>query len=305
MTSRLNRKILILGFVFLVILISGWGVYHFSFQNTDTLSEFNGERAFEAAGYQTGLGPRVPGSTAHSQVVDWITSQLSSEGWQTSLQETTVMGHSVKNIIAKRPASQNEGLPWIIIGAHYDSRLFADQDPDPDKRSQPVPGANDGASGVAVLMELGRVLPPDLQKNVWLVFFDAEDNGNIPGWDWILGSRAFVEALQGKPDAAIIVDMIGDADLNIYMEQNSNPKLTLEIWKQAAGLGYAAQFIPIPKHNLIDDHMPFVQAGIPAVDLIDFNYPYWHTTEDTIDKISSRSLQIVGETLTTWLTTNR
>jgi glutaminyl-peptide cyclotransferase len=305
MTSRLNRKILILGFVFLVILISGWGVYHFSFQNTDTLSEFNGERAFEAAGYQTGLGPRVPGSTAHSQVVDWITSQLSSEGWQTSLQETTVMGHSVKNIIAKRPASQNEGLPWIIIGAHYDSRLFADQDPDPDKRSQPVPGANDGASGVAVLMELGRVLPPDLQKNVWLVFFDAEDNGNIPGWDWILGSRAFVEALQGKPDAAIIVDMIGDADLNIYMEQNSNPKLTLEIWKQAAGLGYAAQFIPIPKYNLIDDHMPFVQAGIPAVDLIDFNYPYWHTTEDTIDKISSRSLQIVGETLTTWLTTNR
>jgi glutaminyl-peptide cyclotransferase len=305
MTSRLDRKILILGFVFLVILISGWGVYHFSFQNTDTLSEFNGERAFEAAGYQTGLGPRVPGSTAHSQVVDWITSQLSSEGWQTSLQETTMMGHSVKNIIAKRPASQNEGLPWIIIGAHYDSRLFADQDPDPDKRSQPVPGANDGASGVAVLMELGRVLPPDLQKNVWLVFFDAEDNGNIPGWDWILGSRAFVEALQGKPDAAIIVDMIGDADLNIYMEQNSNPKLTLEIWKQAAGLGYAAQFIPIPKYNLIDDHMPFVQAGIPAVDLIDFNYPYWHTTEDTIDKISSRSLQIVGETLTTWLTTNR
>jgi glutaminyl-peptide cyclotransferase len=305
MTSRLDRKILILGFVFLVILISGWGVYHFSFQNTDTLSEFNGERAFEAAGYQTGLGPRVPGSTAHSQVVDWITSQLSSEGWQTSLQETTMMGHSVKNIIAKRPASQNKGLPWIIIGAHYDSRLFADQDPDPDKRSQPVPGANDGASGVAVLMELGRVLPPDLQKNVWLVFFDAEDNGNIPGWDWILGSRAFVEALQGKPDAAIIVDMIGDADLNIYMEQNSNPKLTLEIWKQAAGLGYAAQFIPIPKYNLIDDHMPFVQAGIPAVDLIDFNYPYWHTTEDTIDKISSRSLQIVGETLTTWLTTNR
>lgn len=305
MTSRLDRKPLILGFVFLVILLSAWGVYHFSFLSTGISPKFDGERAFEDARYQTGLGPRVPGSTAQGQVIDWITSQLSAEGWQTSLQETTMMGHSVKNIIARRLSSQNEDLPWIIIGAHYDSRLYADQDPDPDKRAQPVPGANDGASGVAVLMELGRVLPPDLRKNVWLVFFDAEDNGNIPGWDWVLGSRAFVDALQGKPDAVVVVDMIGDADLNIYMEQNSNPKLTLEIWKQAADLGYAAEFIPMPKYNLIDDHIPFVQAGIPAVDLIDFSYPYWHTTEDTIDKLSSRSLQIVGETLTTWLITKR
>jgi glutaminyl-peptide cyclotransferase len=305
MTSRLDRKILIVGFVFLVVLISGWGAYHLVYQNTDTSSKFNGEHAFENVRYQTGLGPRVPGSTAHSKVIDWITSGLSSQGWQTSVQETTMMGHSVKNIISRRLSSQNENLPWIIIGAHYDSRLFADQDPDPDKRSQPVPGANDGASGVAVLMELGRVLPPDLQKNVWLVFFDVEDNGNIPGWDWILGSRAFVETLQGKPDAVVIVDMIGDADLNIYVEQNSNPKLTLEIWNQAANLGYSAEFIPVPKYNLIDDHIPFVQAGIPAVDLIDFSYPYWHTTEDTIDKVSSRSLQVVGETLATWLTSKR
>jgi glutaminyl-peptide cyclotransferase len=301
MTSRLDRKILILGFVFLVVLISGWGVDHFAFQDTGTSPKFDAERAFEDARYQTGLGPRVPGSTAHSQVVDWITSQLSSEGWQVGLQETTMMGHSVKNIIARRLSAQNKGLPWIIIGAHYDSRLNADQDPDPDKHSQPVPGANDGASGVAVLMELGRMLPPDLQKDVWLVFFDAEDNGNILGWDWILGSWAFVASLDGKPDAVVIVDMIGDADLNIYMERNSDSKLTLEIWKQAADLGYAAEFIPVPKHNMLDDHTPFLQAGIPAVDLIDFDYPYWHTTEDTLDKISSRSLGIVGDTLATWL----
>ncbi|MEJ2349667.1 MAG: M28 family peptidase [Anaerolineales bacterium] len=301
MTTRLDRKILILGFVFLVVLISGWGMYHFVFQDTSTSPKFDGERAFEDARYQTGLGPRIPGSIAHSQVVDWITSQLSSEGWQTSLQETTMMGHPVKNIIARRLSSQNKGLPWIIIGAHYDSRLYADQDPNPDKHSQPVPGANDGGSGVAVLMELGRVLPSDLQKNVWLVFFDAEDNGSIPGWDWILGSRAFVASLDGKPDAAVIVDMIGDTDLNIYMERNSDSKLTLQIWKQAADLGYAAEFIPVPKYNMLDDHTPFLQAGVPAADLIDFDYPYWHTTEDTIDKISSRSLGIVGETLATWL----
>lgn len=305
MNSRFNKKHLILGFGGFLLLISTWGIYYFGFRASRVPSQFDGDRALEDVRYQTSLGPRVPGSEAHSQVVDWITSELAAEGWQTSVQESIMMGHTIRNIVARRPASQDGNLPWIIVGAHYDSRLIADQDSEPAKRSQPVPGANDGASGVAVLMELGRVLPRDLQKNVWLVFFDAEDNGNIPGWDWILGSRAFVEELEGKPDAAVIVDMIGDADLNINIERNSNSALSLEIWKQAADLGYSAEFIPVPKYNMIDDHTPFLQAGIPAVDLIDFDYPFWHTTEDTADKVSARSLRIVGQTLATWLAGNR
>lgn len=133
-----------------------------------------------------------------------------------------------------------------------------------------------------------------------MVFIDAEDNYNIPGWGGDLGSSAFVQKLNDKPDEVIIIDMIGDADLNIYYELNSDQKISIEIWKQAAELGYK-QFIPIEKYRIIDDHVPFLEMGIPAVDIIDFDYPYWHTTMDTLDKISSASLQAVGDTLQKWI----
>lgn len=187
-----------------------------------------------------------------------------------------------------------------MIGVHYDSRLGADQDPHPARRSEPVPGANDGASGVAVLLEMARRLPSDTVP-VWLVFFDAEDNGKLPSWDWILGSRAFVAALKEKPRAAVIVDMVGDAHLNIFIEKNSDPQLSAQIWAQAAALGYEKLFIPIPKYRMLDDHIPFLEAGIPAVNIIDFDYPYWHTTADTADKVSADSLKAVGETLLAWV----
>ena len=190
--------------------------------------------------------------------------------------------------------------PQIILGAHYDTRMFADNDPDPAKRLDPVPGANDGASGVAVLLELARVLPKD-SVPVWLVFFDAEDNGRIEGWDWILGSQAFVDEMDFRPQAVVVVDMIGDADQNIYIERNSNPVLVKEIWDVASGLGYEQSFIPEAKYSMFDDHTPFLQAGIPAVDIIDFDYPYWHTTEDTADKVSAESLEVVGSTLQEWV----
>jgi len=186
------------------------------------------------------------------------------------------------------------------LGAHYDCRIYADHDPDLSKRKQAVLGANDGASGVAVLLELARSIPKE-SASIWLVFFDAEDNGNIPGWDWILGSRAFVEGYEIAPQAVVIVDMIGDADLNIYKEKNSNPELTAEIWAQAAELGYEDVFIPEEKWGMLDDHTPFLEAGIPAMDIIDFDYPYWHTTADTTDKISAQSLQAVGDTILGWL----
>jgi Zn-dependent M28 family amino/carboxypeptidase len=163
-----------------------------------------------------------------------------------------------------------------------------------------VPGANDGASGVAVLLELARVLPDDTVP-VWLVFFDAEDNGRIPGWDWILGSREFVRNNPLQPQAVVIVDMIGDADLNIYKERNSNPELTEEILSVAKSLGYENVFLPEYKFSMLDDHTPFLEAGIPAVDIIDFDYPYWHTVQDTPDKVSAESLQAVGETVQAWV----
>ena len=202
----------------------------------------------------------------------------------------------MKNIVAKR----SDEPPQIVIGAHYDSRMFADHDPESTKHTDPVPGANDGASGVAVLLELARSLPKETVP-VWLVFFDAEDNGQIEGWDWILGSREFVKNNSIQPRAAIIVDMIGDADLNIYKERNSNPELTDAIWAVAKSLGHENKFIPDYKYSMLDDHTPFLEAGIPAVDIIDFDYPYWHTTEDTPDKVSAESLQAVGETLRAWI----
>jgi len=213
------------------------------------------------------------------------------------IQESEALGHPIQNIVAKR----NDVSLQIILGAHYDSRMFADNDPDPANHTQPVPGANDGASGVAVLLELARTLPED-SVSTWLVFFDAEDNGRIEGWDWILGSREFVKHNVIQPRAVVIVDMIGDADLNIYKERNSNKELTDEIWGVANSLGYGKQFISDYKYSMIDDHRPFIDAGIPAVDIIDFDYPYWHTLADTPDKVSAESLEAVGKTLWTWIT---
>jgi Zn-dependent M28 family amino/carboxypeptidase len=103
------------------------------------------------------------------------------------------------------------------------------------------------------------------------------------------------------PKAVIVVDMIGDRELNIYKELNSDPELTSQIWEVARTLGYEAYFINEPKHNIIDDHLPFIEAGIPAVDIIDIEYPFWHTSQDTLDKISPDSLSIVGETLLQWI----
>jgi len=213
------------------------------------------------------------------------------------VQESEALGHPIQNIVAKR----GDASPQIILGAHYDSRMYADNDPDPANHTQPVPAANDGASGVAELLELSRTLPKD-SVPTWLVFFDAEDNGRIDGWDWILGSREFVKNNVLQPRAVVIVDMIGDADLNIYKERNSNPELTDEIWAVADSLGYRSLFIPEYKHSMLDDHTPFLEAGIPAVDIIDFDYPYWHTVGDTTDKVSAESLEAVGKTLWTWIT---
>ena len=172
--------------------------------------------------------------------------------------------------------------------------------PTPTTRTEPVPGANDGASGVAVLLELARALDKTkLENEVWLVFFDAEDNGRLDGWQFIAGSSYFAQQLTEKPAAVIIADMIGDADQQIYKEQNSTPWLVEQVWGIAKELGYEGYFLPTAKYSMLDDHTPFLRKGIPAVDLIDFDYPYWHTTEDTADKVSAASLARVGRVLET------
>ncbi len=260
------------------------------------LVEFNADRAYKDVEYQLSLGPRIPGTSGHEQILDWMESELEAENWQVERQELSINGKNVINLIASRGVGE-----YILLGAHYDTRILADHDPDPSLKDDPVPGANDGASGVAVLMELARTLPENLPVAIKLVFFDAEDNGGIDDWDWILGSRAFVRELVDKPSAAIIVDMIGDADLEVYYERNSDIALMEQIWQQARNLGYENIFIPEYRHSMLDDHTPFIEAGISAVDLIDFNYPYWHTTSDTLDKVSPESLKAIGDTLTAWL----
>jgi Zn-dependent M28 family amino/carboxypeptidase len=190
----------------------------------------------------------------------------------------------------------------VIIGAHYDTRPVADQDPNPDQRQQPILGANDGASGVAVLLELARVLEQEqLERQVWLAFFDAEDRGRLDGWPFSVGAREMAQNLVIRPQAVVVVDMIGDADQNIYYERNSDPELSAELWAIAGELGYSDSIIPQAKHTIIDDHLPFIEQGIPSVDMIDFDYPYWHTLEDTADKVSPTSLERVGRTLEVWL----
>jgi glutaminyl-peptide cyclotransferase len=265
-----------------------------------SVTHFDGPRAFQDITHQLEFGPRTTGSAAQEKFLSWLNVNLASASWQTSTQQTEMMGHTIKNVIAKR----GNDKPQIILLAHYDSRLLADNDPDPKKRLLPVPGANDGASGVAVLLELARTLPKD-SVPVWLVFVDAEDNGRIQGWDWILGSRSFAASLTDKPKAVVLVDMIGDADLNIYMEKNSDPELTKQIWGVAKNLGFEKSFISKYKYQVTDDHIPFLEAGIPAVDIIDLDYKYWHTSQDTADKVSAESLQIVGETLLDWISTQK
>jgi glutaminyl-peptide cyclotransferase len=254
---------------------------------------FDGQQAYKDVKYQMELGPRIPGSEAHGKAVNWMVSELENSGWNVEMQEAAISGINIKNIIAKR----GTGKPWVIIGSHYDSRPFADKDLSPEGRKQPVPGANDGASSVAILLELARSIPENLDKHIWLVFFDAED---ISGDELAVGSQYFVDNLSGKPDSVVVLDMVGDKDLNINMEWNSNPELNQEIWEVASELGYT-QFIPAYKYAILDDHIPFINVGIRAVDVIDFDYPYWHTTQDTLDKVSADSLKAVGDTILKWI----
>jgi glutaminyl-peptide cyclotransferase len=203
------------------------------------------------------------------------------------------------NIIASyNPKSQRR----ILLCAHWDSRPRADKDSDSTLAHQPIPGANDGASGTAVLLEMGRLFkdhPPAV--GVDIVLFDGEDYGIAQEEKgWFLGSTYFARNLRMyKPRLAILLDMVGDKDLKIYREgisQQYSGDLNDYIWDIAKEIGSTA-FIDSIKHTISDDHVPLISAGVKAVDLIDFDYPYWHTHEDTPDKCSPASLAEVGRIL--------
>jgi len=257
--------------------------------------EFDAERAYRHVVNQCALGPRPVGSVEGRRTAEYITEQLKRVGWPVETQEFDYRGVMARNLVA----AKGEG-PLFLIGAHYDTRSLADRDPlDP---TLPVPGANDGASGVAVLLELARALEPDKSGiEVWLAFFDAEDQGGINGWPFSVGASYMAEHLSVEPNAVVIVDMVGDLEQEIFWEQNSDMALMCRLWAIAADLGYEANFVPQYRHSLVDDHLPFAQRGLAAVDIIDFDYPYWHTSQDTPDKVSATSLERVGRVLEKWL----
>lgn len=280
--------------IYLAIIISASGCQAPPEGREDQL--FDGQRALELAAQQVEIGPRYPGSPGHAQIQVWLAQELAEWGWQVDRQEFSYQGVELVNVIGR---SDFDGDPMYLLGAHYDTRPVADQER--EVAPGPVIGANDGASGVAVLLELARVLPPDeMQCQLRLAFFDGEDSGDLAGWDWIVGSSYLAENLDQAPTGVVIVDMVGDRDLNLPKERNSSDELQQEIWSTAQELGYSA-FEDRQGYSMLDDHTPFLRAGIPAVDIIDFDYPYWHTEQDTLDKISAQSLDAVGRTLQQWL----
>jgi Zn-dependent M28 family amino/carboxypeptidase len=221
---------------------------------------------------------------------------LQDLGWQTSLHSATYRGVEIHNVIGTRGSPS--ATP-IILGTHYDTRPYADRDP--LHPTAPVPGANDGASGVAVLLELARVLPADPEgPEIWLAFFDGEDSGNINEWEWSAGATTFAGQMDVRPRAVVIVDMVGDSDLRLVRERSSDARLTDEIWNVARDLS-ADAFVDEPGRAILDDHRPFLALGIPSVLIMDLEYPYWHTTEDTLDKVSAQSLEQVGSVLEAWI----
>ena len=260
------------------------------------LISFDGDNSIKYIEKQIEFGPRIPGSDSSNAVKELIRTELESEGWVVENQNFIFNHKNLTNIIAK--SSNNP--PKIIIGTHYDTRALSDEETLLSQQKTPVPGANDGASGTAVLLELGRVLTRE-KFDIWLTFFDAEDQGNIGNWEWSIGAQYFVDQLNFTPDFVIIIDMIGDTHLEIYKENFSNISLIDSIWYEAEKLGYDSYFIQEYKYSIIDDHLPFIEDGISACLIIDLDYPYWHTTEDTLDKVSSNSLEIVGKVLISWL----
>ena len=272
----------------------------------DPPQTFDGKRAFAALEQQCRFGPRCPGCPGHEKALAYLTKTLRRHADEVSVQQfdhTHTADRRVlhlTNVIAVFRADIVPARETVLLGAHWDTRPTADKEKDPDRRSQPIAGANDGASGVAVLLELARVFAGQrLDRNLILVLFDGEDYGP-ESTDMFLGSRHFAKHLPNpRPDWGAVVDMIGDRDLSIPIEGYSwlrARQVTERVWGAAERIGVTA-FQRKMGQYVLDDHVPLLRAGIPCIDIIDMDYPPWHTLEDTPDKCSAESLQAVGDVL--------
>ncbi|MDQ3856393.1 MAG: M28 family peptidase [Chloroflexota bacterium] len=263
---------------------------------------FDAARTWQHLLAQVELGPRVPGTPAHEACRDYMETHLRRALGASMLQplvpDLGARHLRMWNVLAELAP---ENPRKVLLAAHWDTRPYADQEREPARQGQPVPGANDGASGVAVLLEIATLIadaPPPV--GVRIVLFDGEDYG--PDGDRMyLGSRHYAKHLP-KPDPVwgAVLDMVGDRNLGIWREQHSQsraPQVNDLVWRAAGSAGHGAVFHDGVRWSITDDHLPLLDAGLPVVDLIDFDYPYWHTVEDTVDKCSPQSLRAVGETV--------
>jgi glutaminyl-peptide cyclotransferase len=270
---------------------------------------FDGQAALRYVEEQVAFGPRVPNTEAHRRAGDWIQAHLARTADSVEVQaftHVTVEGDTLhlRNFVGRfRPEARER----VLLLAHWDTRPRADQSANLGEQQMPVPGANDGGSGVAVLLGVADVLaetPPSV--GVDLLFVDGEDYGVFSaldggiGPDVLLGSRHYAAGLAEAdfPLYAVLFDMVGDADLQIFQEGYSlarAPEVVTRVWGVAEALGYGDVFQPTPRYTLTDDHVPLLDRGVRAIDVIDYDYPPWHTLADTPDKVSARSLQIVGD----------
>jgi glutaminyl-peptide cyclotransferase len=268
------------------------------------VKEFDGPSAFRYVETQVGFGPRIPGTEAHRKMDAWLDSLLRARADTLIVQRwkhVTLRGDTLPlvNFLARyQPAAEKR----ILFLAHWDSRPHADG-PNSKDSSAAVPGANDGGSGVALLLGITDVLERTPSGvGVDLLFVDGEDYGDFTKTpqDVLIGSKYYAanQAPGPKPMYAVLFDLVADKELQIYQEGNSlvgAPEVVSLVWDTAKELGLGGTFISSPRHTLIDDHLELQKAGLRAIDVVDFDYPYWHTKDDTIDKVSGASVQIVGD----------
>ena len=266
---------------------------------------FDADRAFMDLEKICSFGPRIADTESHLKAGEYIFNILKGTTDICRVQKFSVydsvfnINRNMFNIIA---SYYPESKKRIMLCAHWDSRPVSDMESDSSRMKLPVLGANDGASGVSVLLEMGRILkkyePP---IGVDIILFDGEDYGSDE-WQtgWFLGSMYFVDRMGGyRPRLALLIDMVADIDLQIYREVISEKyatDLNNYIWRiareQESGV-----FIDSVKHTVSDDHISLLSEGIKSIDIIDFDYPYWHTQQDTPDKCSAESLGEVGRVL--------
>ncbi len=267
---------------------------------------FDGDAALALVRTQVAFGPRVPGTPGHARQLAWMVERLDSLAPVVAVDtfsHVTTGGDSLTlfNVLASfRP----EATRRILLLAHWDTRPRSDAATDPALHDVPVPGANDGGSGTAVLLQLASMfaeVPPPM--GVDLLFTDGEDYG--PGVDdMLLGARRYAANLpsQGRPVYGVLLDMVGDAEGSFPVEEISAEFASVvvrRVWRAAERLGYRDAFPSTVGRELVDDHVPLIEAGLPTANIVDFEYGpgnrYWHTPDDTPERLSAATLEMVGE----------